>query len=361
MGSNLSVKLEDFDYLLPQQLIAQAPLTKRDQSKLMVVDRVAGDFRIKNFNDVFEYINSGDTLVINDTKVFPARLFGKKNTNGKVEFLLSGPFSDIIPSPDSIFRAMAKSSKPLKVGQKIFIDDGLSAEVVSKLDDGQVEVRFDAAGRYAGRDIFNILNDIGEVPLPPYIKRDDGAARDFDMNRYQTVYANNYGAIAAPTAGFHFTDDLISRLVDKGVVIAKLTLHVGLGTFLPVRVDDLNDHKMHEEFFSIGDDCIEKVRRAKRDSKKVIAVGTTSVRALESAFDENLGVRTKSGFTDIFIYPGYSFKAIDALITNFHLPKSTLFMLVCAFGGSSLIQRAYKNAVDEKLRFFSYGDAMFIK
>ncbi len=349
------LRLDDFDYPLPNELIAHLPCTKRDESQLMIVDKGLGSSCIKGFKDIASYMKSGDLLVLNDTKVFPARLFGKKNTGGKVELLLTDRIDG------KLFRSLAKSSKPLKNGQNINFDDDFCGEVTKVLTGGRIEVKLMQSGSKAGRDIFSILDEIGEVPLPPYIKRVDDAPDALDKERYQTVYAKNVGAVAAPTAGLHFTGGLLDELVGRGVKVAKLTLHVGPGTFLPVLVDKIADHKMHEESFSIDDDCIEKISETKRSGGKVTAVGTTSVRTLETVFDENLKPRMKTGRSDLFIYPGYKFKVVDAMLTNFHLPKSTLFMLVCAFGGIDLMKRAYRVAVDKKMRFFSYGDAMYIK
>ncbi len=348
------MKLDEFDYPLPKELIAQAPLKKRDDSKLMVVKRGTGEVFYNKFSDVLNYIDDGDVLVINDTRVFPARLFGKKQTGGKVELLLVSPCDDA--AGEVAFTAMSKASKPMKVGQELFFSDDLTGVVTELLGEGRIKVTFSAK-----RDFYEILDEIGMMPLPPYIKRGEVDDASFDKSRYQTVYAENVGAIAAPTAGFHFTEGLLDALRQKGVKIANVTLHVGLGTFLPVRVENIKEHKMHEEFFRIDDKAIEIVTRAKRAGKRVIAVGTTSVRTLESAFDAEMNIIRKEGTTGIFIYPGYDFKVIDAMITNFHLPKSTLFMLVCAFGGIELMKRAYRNAVEKSFRFFSYGDAMFIE
>jgi S-adenosylmethionine:tRNA ribosyltransferase-isomerase len=348
------MNLKDFDYSLPKELVAQVPLNQRDESRLMIVNRETSDICLKRFKQISDYFSKGDVLVINDTRVFPARLFGKKNTGGKVELLLVKRFNEP-DSHDVLFSSLYKSSKPLKAGQEIYFNDDLKGEVDALLDDGHVKIRFTAK-----RDFFGILDEIGLVPLPPYIRRDDRRMNEFDRSHYQTVYAQNTGAVAAPTAGFHFTDELISRIRGLGVKIARVTLHVGPGTFLPVRTENVLEHKMHEEFFSISDECVEQVTKAKKEGNRVIAVGTTSMRALESAFDEEEKLKRKEGGTRLFIYPGYKFKIVDALITNFHLPKSTLLMLVYAFGGADLIKRAYKAAVEESFRFFSYGDAMYI-
>jgi S-adenosylmethionine:tRNA ribosyltransferase-isomerase len=348
------MKLEDFDYPLNKELIAQVPLNKRDDSRLMVVDRVKNDVSIKKFKGILNHINKGDILVINDTRVFPARIFGKKNTGGKVELLLVKKLSGDDKS-EITFSALTKSSKPVKVGQRITFSDELSSEVVEVQGDGKAVFKF-----HAKRDIFSILNDIGVMPLPPYIKREGSERAAYDKEHYQTVYAKNIGAIAAPTAGLHFTEDILDALLTSGVKIVNVTLHVGLGTFLPIRAENILDHEMHEEYFNLSEECIKEVTKAKKNGNKIIAVGTTSMRALESAFDEEKGLKRKEGNTSLFIYPGYKFKIVDALITNFHLPKSTLLMLVSAFGGVELIRRAYDMAIKESFRFYSYGDAMLI-
>ena len=348
------MKLDDFDYSLPKGLIAQKPKSKRDESRLMLISRETGEIRLKRFGDILGCLQNGDLLVINDTKVFPARIFGKKDTGGKVELLLIKEQKEA-GQAHTTFCAMAKSSKPFKLDQRIMLDKGLTCTVTALYDDGRVNVRFDT-----DRDIYDILDEIGVMPLPPYIKRVNESMTLFDKEHYQTVYAKNVGAVAAPTAGLHFTDELLDRLKEHGVKIARVTLHVGLGTFLPVRVENVLEHKMHEEYFTISDDSIEEIKRTKESSNKVIAVGTTSVRALESAFDEELKLKRSEGNTSLFIYPGYRFKVVDAMITNFHLPKSTLLMLVSAFCGTDLIKQAYKMAVDESFSFFSYGDAMYI-
>jgi len=348
------MRLEEFDYPLPKELIAQVPLEKRDESKLMVVNRGSDEIDVKRFFDITDHINEGDLLVVNDTKVFPARIFGEKSTGGRVELLLIKKLTDR-SNGAQVFSSLSKSSKPLKPGQKLFFDNDLTGEVTSLLGEGKIEIAF-----RADRDIFNILDEIGVMPLPPYIKRDGIKNAGVDKETYQTVYAENVGAIAAPTAGFHFTDGLIDKLTERGVKIAKVTLHVGLGTFLPVRAENILDHDMHEEFFSVSDDCMNKIAAAKAAGNRVIAVGTTSMRSLESAYGADGTLEKREGETKLFIYPGYKFKVVDAMITNFHLPKSTLLMLVYAFGGTDLIKRAYKRAVDESFRFFSYGDSMFI-
>ena len=341
------MKTDDFDYELPKELIAQTPLIKRDESRLMVLDKETGEVSHKMFYDVIDYLNKGDALVINDTKVIPARIIGtKEDTGAVIELLL---LKDI--DGDS-WECLAKPQKRLKVGTIITFGDGkLKARVSSIKDEGITIVNL----MYDGI-LMECLEKLGEMPLPPYIHE---KLKNGDM--YQTVYAKEYGSSAAPTAGLHFTEELLKKIEDKGIKIVHVTLHVGLGTFRPVMVDDIKAHHMHSEHFIITKEASDTLNETRRNGGKIIAVGTTSVRTLESVLMNNEEFGPMVGDTSIFIYPGYKFKAIDGLITNFHLPKSTLVMLVSALAGRENILNAYKIAVDEKYRFFSFGDAMFIK
>ena len=340
------MKVSDFNYNLPKELIAQVPIKNRDQSRLMVLDRKNKTIENKIFKDIIDYLEPGDCLVRNNTKVIPARLYGvKEETGANVEFLLLKRIEG------DIWEVMVKPGKKLMPGAKVSFGDGLlKAEILEKFDDGNRRVKFEYNG------IFNeILNEIGLMPLPPYIHE-----KLKDKDRYQTVYAKYEGSAAAPTAGLHFTDELFEKLKEKGVEIANVTLHVGIGTFRPVKVENIEEHDMHSEHFYIKAEDAEKINKAKREGHRVIAVGTTSCRVLESIADENGYVKEVEGDTSIFIYPGYKFKCLDALITNFHLPESTLIMLVSALAGKDFILKAYEEAVKEKYKFFSFGDAMFI-
>lgn len=339
------MKLSDFNYDLPEELIAQHPYDKRDEARLMVLDRKKQTIENKVFKDVIDYLNPGDCLVINDTKVIPARLYGEKPTGAKVEFLLLKQIEN------DIWEVMVRPGRKLLPGAIVIFGDGiLQAEVLEMLEGGNRKVKF----KYNG--IFNeILDKIGLMPLPPYIKE---SLKEKD--KYQTVYARDLGSSAAPTAGLHFTEELLDKIRKKGVVIANVTLHVGIGTFRPVKVENIEEHKMHSEHFYIKQEDVEKINTAKRNGKRVIAVGTTSCRVLESIADESGYVKKIEEDTSIFIYPGYKFKCIDALITNFHLPESTLLMLVSALAGRDYIMKAYNKAVEDKYKFFSFGDAMII-
>lgn len=340
------MKVEDFNYELPKELIAQTPYDKRDEARLMVLDKKEQTIEHKIFRDVLEYLNPGDCLVINDTKVIPARLYGKKDTGANVEFLLLKRLQG------DEWEAMVRPGNKLKVGSKVEFGDGLlKAEILEVMPGGNRRVKFEYQG------IFNeILDQIGLMPLPPYITE---TLKDKD--KYQTVYAKYEGSAAAPTAGLHFTDELLQKVREKGVEIAKVTLHVGIGTFRPVKVENVEEHEMHSEHFYIKAEEAEKINKAKKNGNKIIAVGTTSCRVLESAADENGMVKEMEADTNIFIYPGYKFKCIDNLITNFHLPESTLIMLVSSLAGRDFIMKAYGEAVKEKYKFFSFGDAMIIK
>lgn len=338
--------VKDFDYDLPEELIAQDPLEDRSSSRLMVLDKKTGDIKHKIFRDVVDYLQPGDCLVLNNTKVIPARLFGvKEGTEAKIEILL------LKRKENDIWETLVKPGKKCKPGVKISFGEGLLiGEVLEVVEDGNRLIRFHYDGIFE-----EILDQLGQMPLPPYITH-----QLKDKNRYQTVYAKYDGSAAAPTAGLHFTPELLQQIRDMGIDIAEVTLHVGLGTFRPVKVDTIEEHHMHSEFYRIEQSEADKINRAKANGHRVIAVGTTSTRTLESAAEEDGTLREKSGWTDIFIYPGYKFKVIDALITNFHLPQSTLVMLVSALAGREHILAAYKKAVEEKYRFFSFGDAMLI-
>ena len=341
------MKVSDFNYDLPKELIAQVPIKNRDESRLMILDRNLKTIEHKVFKDIIDYLEPGDCLVRNNTKVIPARLYGVKELTGaNVEFLLLKRISG------DIWEVMVRPGKKLMPGAKVTFGDGLlNAEIIEKLDGGNRKVKFEYNG------IFNeILNEIGLMPLPPYIHE-----KLKEKDRYQTIYAKYEGSAAAPTAGLHFTEDLFEKLKQKGVEVANVTLHVGIGTFRPVKVENIEEHNMHSEHFYIKHEDAEKINKAKKEGNRVIAVGTTSCRVLESIADENGMVKETEGDTSIFIYPGYKFKCLDALITNFHLPESTLIMLVSALAGKDFIMEAYNEAVKEKYRFFSFGDAMFIK
>lgn len=340
------MKVSDFNYNLPKELIAQVPIKNRDQSRLMVLDRKNKTIENKIFKDIIDYLEPGDCLVRNNTKVIPARLYGvKEETGANVEFLLLKRIEG------DIWEVMVKPGKKLMPGARVNFGNGaLKAEILEKLDGGNRKVKFEYSG------IFNeILNEIGLMPLPPYIHE-----KLKEKDRYQTVYAKYEGSAAAPTAGLHFTDKLFEKLKEKGVEVANVTLHVGIGTFRPVKVENIEEHGMHSEHFYIKAEDAEKINKAKKEGHRVIAVGTTSCRVLESIADENGYVKEVEGDTSIFIYPGYKFKCLDALITNFHLPESTLIMLVSALAGKDFIMQAYEEAVKEQYKFFSFGDAMFI-
>ena len=337
--------VKDFYYDLPQELIAQDPLEDRSSSRLMVLDKITGEVEHRHFKDITEYLRPGDCLVINNTKVIPARLYGvKEGTEAKIEILL------LKRKENDIWETLVKPGKKCKIGTKIVFGEGiLTGEVVDIVEEGNRLIQFHYEGIFE-----EILDRLGQMPLPPYITH-----QLQDKNRYQTVYAKYDGSAAAPTAGLHFTPELL-QVRDMGVEIAEVTLHVGLGTFRPVKETDVLKHHMHSEFYKIEQSEADKINKAKKEGHRVIAVGTTSTRTLESAADENGFLTEKSGWTEIFIYPGYQFKVIDALITNFHLPESTLVMLVSALAGREHVLAAYETAVEEKYRFFSFGDAMFI-
>ena len=341
------MKLTDFNYDLPEELIAQDPLEKRSDSRLMVVGREDGSITHKHFYDIIDYLNPGDCLVINDTKVIPARLMGvKEDTGASIEVLL------LKRKEEKIWETLVKPGKKMKVGARVVFGDGLlTGEVVDIVEEGNRLIRFEYEGIWE-----ELLDQLGQMPLPPYITH-----QLQDKNRYQTVYAEHEGSAAAPTAGLHFTKELLQQIKDKGVDIAHVTLHVGLGTFRPVKVDNILDHHMHSEFYIVDQEAADKINAAKARGNQVIPVGTTSTRTIESVADENGFMRAASGWTDIFIYPGYQFKVVDSLITNFHLPESTLLMLVSALSTRENMLHAYEVAVQERYRFFSFGDAMFIQ
>lgn len=340
------MKLQDFYYDLPQELIAQDPLEDRSSSRLMKVDRISGQTEHTVFSTIIDSLKEGDCLVINDTKVIPARLFGtREGCEGKVEVLL------LKRKENDIWETLVKPGKKCKPGTKLVFGDGLlKAEVLEVVEDGNRHIKFYYEGIFE-----EILDKLGQMPLPPYITHELK-----DKNRYQTVYAKHEGSAAAPTAGLHFTKELLEKISEKGVEIAHVTLHVGLGTFRPVKVENILEHHMHSEFYIIEESEAAKINKAKENGGRVIAVGTTSCRTLESAASEDGRVNPSSGWTDIFIYPGYKFKLIDGLVTNFHLPESTLLMLVSAFAGKENMMSAYEEAVKERYRFFSFGDAMLI-
>ena len=339
------MKLEEFDFHLPENLIAQTPLKERTNSRLLAVNKTTGDLTDKHFYDVADYFNPGDVLVLNDTKVLPARLFGiKEETGAKIEMLLLKPL-------DGGYEVLIRPAKKISIGTRITFGEGkLVAECTAKFEEGIHHMKLIYDGI-----LEQVLDELGEMPLPPYIKE-----KLDDKDRYQTVFARESGSAAAPTAGLHFTETLLKEIQDKGVEIVYITLHVGLGTFRPVAAETIEDHKMHSEFYTMTADAAEKLNRAKDAGGKIISVGTTSTRTLETIMHEHGEFKEASGFTDIFIYPGFIYKAVDVLITNFHLPKSSLVMLVSAFSSREHILNAYAHAVDSEYRFFSFGDAMIL-
>ena len=341
------MRTDDFDFELPEELIAQTPIKNRDQSRMLVLDKKTGEIEHKHFNNILDYLNENDVLVLNDTKVMPARLYGQKEeTNALIEILL------LKEKTNNTWECLVKPAKRVKIGTVVNFGDGiLKAECIEIKDEGIRVFKLIYDGI-----LYEILDKLGEMPLPPYIHE-----KLKDKDRYQTVYAKNIGSAAAPTAGLHFTKELLEKVKEKGITVLYITLHVGLGTFRPVNVEDVTKHKMHSEFYMMSKETAEILNKAKKNNQRIISVGTTTTRTLEtimSLYDE---FRECSGWTSIFIYPGYEFKAIDSLITNFHLPKSTLLMLVSALAGKDKIMKAYHEAVKEKYRFFSFGDSMFIK
>jgi len=343
------MRLADFDYDLPPELIAQEPVAERTRSRLLVVDRQSRCFNHWQFSDVVHFLPPDCVLVLNDTRVFPARLRGHKQSGGRVELLLLRRF----PGPDETWEVMCKGAQGVRRGARVDFAPELAGTWISAPRDGRGLMRFSGSGDFPA-----LLDRLGEIPLPPYIKRSPGT-RPEDRERYQTVYARNVGAVAAPTAGLHFTPELLAAIRQRGVEVAFLTLHVGAGTFQPVRVETIENHQMEEEEYEISEAVARRMNEAKRNGRKIVAVGTTSTRAVESAWTEG-EVRPGRRRSSLFIYPGFSFNVIDGLITNFHLPRSTLLMLVSAFAGRELILRAYQEAVARRYRFYSYGDAMLI-
>ena len=341
------MKTDDFDYYLPENLIAQTPINKRDESKLMVLNKETGTIEHHHFADIIDYLTPNDVLVLNDTKVMPARLIGQKeDTNGHIELLL------LKNTQNNIYECLCKPAKRVKIGTIVNFGDGiLKAKCIEVKEEGIREFEFLYDGIF-----YEILDKLGEMPLPPYIHK-----KLKDKNRYQTVYAKNIGSAAAPTAGLHFTQELLEKLKNKGITICYVTLHVGLGTFRPVNVEDVTTHKMHSEFYTINEETAKILNQAKKDGKNIVSVGTTTTRVLETVMNQYQTFKACSGYTSIFIYPGYQFKAVDSLITNFHLPKSTLIMLVSAFCSKEIIMNAYSEAIKNSYRFFSFGDSMFIK
>lgn len=339
------MRTKDFWYDLPEELIAQTPLQQRDSSRLLVLDKVSGQMTHRHFYDIVEYLKPGDCLVMNDSRVLPARLLGNRPTGGAVELLLLKDLGD------KKWECLAKPGRKLQVGQQVLFGNGdLTATVCEVTEEGNRIVSFDYEGIF-----LEVLERLGKMPLPPYIKEELR-----DQERYQTVYSKEVGSAAAPTAGLHFTEDLLDKIREKGIHIAFVTLHVGLGTFRPVKADDISEHHMHSELCTIGDETAEILNMTKENGGRIVCVGTTSCRTLESLVNEDGTFKAGSKWTDIFIFPGYRFKAMDALITNFHLPESTLVMLVSAFAGRERVLNAYKEAVAQQYRFFSFGDAMFI-
>ena len=341
------MKTDDFNFDLPEELIAQTPLDKRDNSKLLILDKESGQIEHQHFNNIINYLNAGDVLVLNDTKVMPARLYGiKEETKAGIEILM------LKENDKDVWECLTKPAKRVHVGNIITFGDGrLKAECVEEKEEGIRIFKLIYTGI-----LYEILDALGEMPLPPYIHE-----KLKDKDRYQTVYAKNIGSAAAPTAGLHFTKELLDELIKKGIQIVYITLHVGLGTFRPVNVEDVTTHKMHSEYYIMTKESADILNQAKKDKRRIISVGTTSTRTLETIINLYGEFRECNGWTDIFIYPGYEFKAIDCLITNFHLPKSTLIMLVSALAGFDHIMNAYHIAIKEKYRFFSFGDSMFIK
>ena len=344
------MKLEEFDYDLPEELIAQVPAAARDQSRMMVVDRGTGSFTIRAFGDFPEYLGRGDCLVVNDSRVFPARLIGRKDSGGLIEILLLSVYTGDLEQ-ENVWEALLRPAKRVTVGMRMTFADGCTARIVRRMSEKRWLIDFTTALPFD-----DFLDRCGRAPLPPYIKRRrDRSRSESDLERYQTVYARVQGSVAAPTAGLHFTREVLHRVESRGASIAPVTLHIGYGTFLPIEAAEVEDHLMDEERFSIGEETARMVNEAKR----VIAVGTTSTRVLESVAEAG-GIRPVSRSTRLYIYPGYRFRLVDALLTNFHLPKSSLFLLVCAFAGRELMQKAYRFAIENRFHFYSYGDCMLI-
>lgn len=340
--------ISEFDYHLPDELIAQKPLPNREDSRMLAVDRSAGSLKDNSFRAFPGYIREGDVVVLNNTKVFPARLIGNSDTGASIELFLVENIGG------TVWEALARPARRLKPGKQLSFPGGLQATVIQGPINGRVLAEFDFEG-----DLLDVLENIGRTPLPPYIKREQGSSEG-DRSRYQTVYAKERGAIAAPTAGFHFTPDVLDQVRDRGAELVEITLHVGYGTFEPVRVDDLSKHRVDEEKFAIGEKECERLELARREGRRIIAIGTTTTRALETCMAKNGAFVPGRQTADLTIVPGYQFRAIDALLTNFHLPCSSLLVLVSTFGGHELIMKAYEHAVLERYRFYSYGDCMFV-
>ena len=347
----MNMKLKDFDYFLPQELIAQQPLKERDHSRLMVLYRKGKRIEHSFFYNIGSYLRSGDLLVANNTRVIPARLFGKKITGGKVEILLLSPIDKTIKK----WQCLVRARKRPKDGTIVYFHPSLKGTLYQNSSEWIISFEIDQ------QNIEDIIEKIGHVPLPPYIKRPkDNPQQELDRDRYQTVFSSKKGAVAAPTAGLHFSDSLIESLKSKGIEIVFITLHVGLGTFKPIRTEEIEKHKMHPEYFELPEETAHIINTAKRQGCRIISVGTTTTRVLESQANPDGTVKPATGYTDLFIYPGFKFKVIDAMITNFHLPKSTLLLLVSAFAGREFIMTAYREAIAKRYRFYSYGDAMLI-
>jgi S-adenosylmethionine:tRNA ribosyltransferase-isomerase len=342
------MKLSDFKYDLPEELIAQYPTKKRGDSRLMILNRNDQSVDHNNFSDIVDLLNEGDALVVNETKVFPARLIGfKEKTNAQVEVLLLRQLED------TMWEVLVKPARKVRIGNRLVIADSIGCDVIDNTISGGRVVKFDDNGK----DFFDLVEEVGDSPLPPYITR---PTEDIDKERYQTVYAKKTGAVAAPTAGLHFTDEIIDKLRKKGVEIIPLVLHVGLGTFRPVQVEDLSRHQMDSEYYELSEESAQKINQVKKNGGKIIAVGTTTVRVLETVAIPDKTVKASSGWTDKFIFPPYSFKMVDGIVTNFHQSQSTLYILVCTFCGYDLAKSAYEEAINQKYRFFSYGDAMLV-
>ena len=354
-GEGPAFHIDDYDYDLPVTSIAQAPCAARDDSRLLVLDRSSGGVEHRSFQDIVSLLRPGDLLVTNDTRVVPARLLGRKESGGRVELLVLNPHEVAENGADEGHACLVKCSKRMKAGTRIQLEDGVYAEFIRSLGEGKARVRF-----VTSEPLLDLLERIGHVPLPPYIRRDGMEAPVDDLAAYQTVYASKPGAVAAPTAGLHFSHETIGKLSAAGIARVSITLHVGYGTFAPVRVHDIRDHKIHSEYFVISEESAGIIERVRKEGGRVVAVGTTVVRTLEWAARNSGTVAAASGLCDHYIYPGYRFRVVDAMITNFHLPRSTLLLLVSAFAGRETILGAYREAVERGYRFFSYGDAMFI-
>ncbi|GLI33782.1 tRNA preQ1(34) S-adenosylmethionine ribosyltransferase-isomerase QueA [Desulforhabdus amnigena] len=357
MGGNggIAYHLRDYSYNLPEELIAQVPSSTREASRLLVLDRSRDVVEHRCFNEVSRYLRPGDLLVVNDTRVVPARLHGNKETGGRVELLVLDPYKSPERGEAEGYRCLVKAAKRTKPGSVIELEGGERAKVLTPLNEGKAMVRF-----LSSEPLLTLLDRIGEVPLPPYIRRDDGIAPVNDSASYQTVYASSPGAVAAPTAGLHFSDAMLQELKEGGIEQARVTLHVGYGTFAPIRVEDIRDHEMHSEYVEVSPKASERIGKARKEGRRVVAVGTTVVRTLEWVALKCGALRPYSGLCNHYIYPGYRFQMVDAMITNFHLPQSTLLLLVSAFAGRERILKAYGEAIDNRYRFFSYGDAMLI-